>query len=378
MRPRWLFTVGCLCVLLAQGQTRKVDTTTFVVLGDGLAAGMGDFGLHEVWQRGSFGAVAAQLLGTIFPTPLMQAPGVGTPVGWPVQPARIPGRWQTGVRVEPVTLFVFNLSVPGMRIRDAVSRKPLPPLVQPDDPFQTSLNLILGFPAMALGAGKPLWSQLDYAVAMNPTLAVVALGYTEACEAAVAGDAALLPSPGDARSLYDLILTALAANYSEQVVLTVPNPFDTAYFQPQPDGSYLAAPALAYLASGEAVPEGARVSAEAAERIRDGVTAINREIAAAAAARNAVVVDLQELFAAWRRDGITAGTERLTAAYLGGIYNYSGFYPGLTAHAAIANRIVAEINRVYGRNFAAADLSRIVPTDPAARYRPTSAAERLR
>ena len=43
---------------------RNVDTTTFVVIGDGLAAGAGDFGLSEELQPFSFPAQIAQRLKT--------------------------------------------------------------------------------------------------------------------------------------------------------------------------------------------------------------------------------------------------------------------------------------------------------------------------
>src|SRR2546426_9131308 len=53
---------------------------------------------------------------------------------------------------------------------------------------QTSTNLILGFPALILGKGKPLWTQLEYARQMNPTIALVELGYYDVLEPAVKGD----------------------------------------------------------------------------------------------------------------------------------------------------------------------------------------------
>ena len=66
-----------------QAQTAALDTTTFVVMGEGLAAGMANTGLSSLVQDNSFPAQMARQMGTAFPQPLMQAPGVGDPLGYP-------------------------------------------------------------------------------------------------------------------------------------------------------------------------------------------------------------------------------------------------------------------------------------------------------
>ena len=56
-----------LLTAVAPAQTRpRLDTTTFVVLGEGLAAGMADFGLTSVVQEKSFPAQMARQMGTCF------------------------------------------------------------------------------------------------------------------------------------------------------------------------------------------------------------------------------------------------------------------------------------------------------------------------
>src|SRR5207249_10422151 len=172
----------CLLLLSVLGggasQQKKLDVTTFVVLGEGLAAGMADFSLRDVYQDKSFPAQMARQMKTIFPQPLIQSPGIGNVPGFPSLPVRVPTTLQTTVRTPfPPYLFVFNLSVPGFRVADSINRRPSPPLVQDRDAVQTSTNLILGFPALILGKGKPLWTQLEYARQMNPTIALVELGY---------------------------------------------------------------------------------------------------------------------------------------------------------------------------------------------------------
>lgn len=162
-------------------QARELDTTRFLVLGEGLAAGMTHFGLIASYQEKSFPAQMALQMQTAFPQPLFQDPGVGAVLGYPASPVAPPTYPQTRVRLFPPqsntadehpTLFVFNLSVPNFRLDDSLSRRPVPPLVQ-SDPQQTLINLILGFPSMILTKDVPLWTQLDYARAMMPTFALV-------------------------------------------------------------------------------------------------------------------------------------------------------------------------------------------------------------
>jgi len=70
----------------------------------------------------------------------------------------------------PPQLFVFiSRCRSGWRIRCSA---PSAPIVRNDDMTQTATNLILGLPGADL-KDKPLWTQYEYALQMNPTFAVV-------------------------------------------------------------------------------------------------------------------------------------------------------------------------------------------------------------
>src|SRR5690349_21219397 len=91
----------------------KLDTTQFIVVGEGLGAGMADFGLRESYQERNFGALMAKQMNTAFPQPVIESQGIANTPGFPALPPRLPGIQQGGVRKQfPPTLFVFNLSVP--------------------------------------------------------------------------------------------------------------------------------------------------------------------------------------------------------------------------------------------------------------------------
>lgn len=79
----------------------QLDTTMFVVLGEGLAAGMANTGLSPVVQDKSFPAQMAQQMGTAFPQPLMQGPGVGDPPGYPPLRVRAPTFPEGTLRIFP-------------------------------------------------------------------------------------------------------------------------------------------------------------------------------------------------------------------------------------------------------------------------------------
>src|ERR1700744_1061826 len=83
--------LGC-----AQAQT--LDTTSFVVLGEGLAAGMANFGLSSIGQNASFPALIAGQMSTAFELPLIQPPGIGDVVGYPGQEVRLQTYPQGSVR----------------------------------------------------------------------------------------------------------------------------------------------------------------------------------------------------------------------------------------------------------------------------------------
>src|SRR5579872_2496964 len=78
---------------------QKLDTTQFIVVGEGLAAGMADFQLRDVYQSASFPALMAKAFKTAFPMPILQSPGMGGGApGFPLLPPRLPGLLQGSVR----------------------------------------------------------------------------------------------------------------------------------------------------------------------------------------------------------------------------------------------------------------------------------------
>ena len=402
-----LLALAALVSGTARAQT-KLDTTQFVVVGEGLAAGMADFGLRSIYQEKSFGAQMARQMKTAFPQPLIEGAGIGTLPGYTELPVRLPGTLQGSVRTPfPPYLFVLNLSIPGQRVADSLTRRPMPPLVQQRDPQQTVINMILGYPALIVGKNKPLWSQAEYAAQMNPTLLIVELGYYDVLEPAVKDDPRLLPDVATFKTNFTALLSRLKATNAEMVVMTIPDPFDTPFFTPLPGVTRLVGTPQASIMSIFGVKQddmltpyglmlvgnlilsknvaafnnplytglsaffpGTVVSAATRTAVRSRVTALNTEVVNAAKAVGANVYDLAAMFSRVRAQGLQVGSKTLTADFLGGFYSLDNYYPGAVGHGVIANEVLTLLNQTYKTSFPLLDIAKIGADDPAGRFTP--------
>ncbi len=392
-------------MVYAQG---ALDTTQFIVVGEGLAAGMADFALREVYQRESFPAQMARQMNAMLPQPLLQSPGIGSGApGFAVLPPRLPGILQGSVRTPfPPDLFVFNLSVPGFRLTDALSRRPVAPLIQQRDPEQTLTNFILGYPALIAGADLPLWTQAEYAARMQPTFVIVELGYYDVLEPAVEDDATQLPDVQTFSGNFARLLSELRQSSPEMLVLTIPDPFDTAYFTTLTSATRLVGAdadtvmsryklqtddlltprglmLLGNFTLGDVIIDnplfpgmasyypGTVVSGATRQAVTARVDELNAAIVSAAQAAGAGVYDLHALFRQVRQEGLRAGSKLLTADFLGGFYSLDGYYPGVTGQALIANELLQFLNARYGSTFQTIDLAQVALGDPTVRTIPT-------
>jgi hypothetical protein len=373
----------------------RLNTTNFMVLGEGLAAGMGDFTLSDETQVDSFPAQMARQMATQFSQPLIQPPGICNPVGFAQLPVIVSVPMQTTVLDQLPPAPVHNLSVPGYRLSDALNLRPSQPLVQRNDAKQTAANLILGVIPIAYGEEGRLPTQLESAVNRKPTFTIIELGYHEALEAAVKGDPDRLPNVDSFRSDYERLLKALKECGSEMLALTVPDPFDTAHFSSvnlaakilklEPavlmreynlNADDLITPTglneIGFQLFGRKIdplPEGCVVSGAVAKGVSGRINELNAALTSLAQERGALVYDLHAFFQRVKHEGITVGSRRLTAEYLGGFYSLNGYYPGATGQALIANELLYQLNVVYGSDFSGINIRTMMESDPVAAYR---------
>lgn len=373
----------------------RLDTSRLVVLGEGLAAGMGDFTLSEETQRESFPSHMARQMGARLTQRLIQSPGICNPVGFAKLPVVVPTPMQTTVIERLPPERVNDLCVPGYRINDALGLRPAQPLVQRHDAVQTAANLILGIIPIAYGESGELPTQLECALALRPTFALVELGYHEALEAAVRSEPGMLPDARTLRSDYARLVKSLRDAGSEVLALTIPDPFDTAHFSSVETAARILKVNSAVIIDAyglkpddlvtptglmtigfqllsqdvKPLPEGCIVVGEAAGRISRRLAEINSELTSLARERGAFVYDLHALFKRVKDSGVVVGSRTLTAEYLGGFYSLNGYYPGATGHAFIANELLHALNTHYGSDFGQTDLRAVMSNDPVAEYR---------
>jgi len=384
---------------------QTLDTTTFVIMGEGLAAGMGNYGLSSVVQSKDFAALMAAQMGTGMEQPLIQPPGIGDVVGYPGQEVQVQKYPQGSVRqfyyptdltkapIQTPPIFVTNVSVPGLTLNDSVTMVPVAPVVQRGNMKQTVFNMILGFPQLILD-NIPLWTQLQYAEELFPTVAMIELGYYEALTAAVAGDPTLMPNPTAFGATYGTVIAGLRALQAQVIVTTIPNPLDTGYFNSVPAAASVVQVTPSVLSVGYGVgpqdyvtrnglqtisnqivthaigplPAGSTLSGATATALTNSVNALNAQIVSAAKANGAVVYDLNAFLHNIKVAGATVGTATVTGDYLGGFYSLDAIYPGATGHALIANSMLTFLNQTYHRTFPLVNVATVAANDPAGQY----------
>src|SRR5262249_4666182 len=253
----------------------------------------------------------------------------------------------TVVETFPPAVPPSNLAVPGLKVADVLSLRPTPPLVHRDDVKQTAVNLLLGLPDLLTGREERLPTLVEMVLRQHPACVILELGYDDFLEPAVTGDLGCLPQVADLCANYTEILARVQECKAEVLLLTVPDPLDTAHFStPEaaarflrvrpdvldrayhlPRGCLITVNGLLEIAGQilggrfEELRPSSVLAAEAATTIRDRIASLNAELAALAPRYRAAVYDLHALLRRVRADGVTVGSRRLTADYFGGFYS---------------------------------------------------------
>jgi hypothetical protein len=380
----------------APARSGRLNTRNFMVLGEGLSAGVGDFQVNEFFQRKSFPAQMAEAMGVDFRQALIQEPGIGNLPGFPPTPVSVPAEMQTTFLSDLFAAGPRNdLSIPGLSVSDCVELRSRPPLVCQRDARQTVANFVLGMPGFATSGHEGL-TQLEYAVRNAPTFAMVALGFHEALSAAIQGDANLLPEVQGLLASFTRILRMLKDAGCEVMVMNIPDPLDTAWFNSvECAGKVLRAdpevlrmlyhpgsddlitlPGLVEIGNqilgksiGPLSPEHV-LHGGVATQITSWVNQVNRELSGVAAKHGALCHDLHGFIRNMRTMGCSLCPRSITGEFLGGFYSLNGFYPGPGGNAILANDVLAALNRFYGAEFPMIDACRVMRGDPVAMYEP--------
>lgn len=406
MRTRTVLSLALVVLVSAPAGTAgargAIDFTTYVAIGDGFTAGYQDGALHERAQLRAYPVYLAEAAATTIRPPLVGEPGIPAPnsitgLGLLVQR---PGTCEYGEfdlatgrsegRLDP-SLRATNLAVPFHRVGDAVDARWSIDPGNPNDPDSFE-DFVLGIPYAStgeLGAS----SQIETAVALDPTFVTVWLGPMDAMLPAIGGEVnaeTLTPVNRFERTLDDAI-DPLAATGAKGAILNVPYVTSTALLVSQKDirrrtglttkqlknrlgvfkSSFVpitALPTVDAIVAGQAsgpLDDEQLLTNDEMERLTAAVDGYNRALAAKARSLGWALVDINELFADYERRGVEVPViGRLTTRYLGGLYGLDGVHPSDSAQALIGVALISAINDEYGLSLPLPNLTGIVLTDP--------------
>lgn len=364
--------------------TGSADFTRFVAIGDSLGAGFVSGGLVRGAQEDSVPAlVARQATGVQIEQPLVSEPGIPPLLRLvslsPLVVAPLPGQGQ------PLNLGLQrpydNLSVPGFRIGDA-------------------LRTVTGNPVIDIvlrGQG----TQLQQALALQPTFALVWLGNNDVLAAATSGrviegvtltpvaqfEADLTAIVGAFQAVgADVALANLPDVTSIPYVTTVPpvvvNPATNQPVLgpggntipilgpngPLGNGDRILLPASAKLAQGIGIPaaiggtgqplsDADVLSVAEVNTIQARVNAFNAIIAAVANQTGSALADINGLLRQLASTGVNIGGITFTENYVtGGAFSLDGVHPAPLGYAVAANEWIRAINATYGADIPPVDL----------------------
>lgn len=362
-----------------------------VFLGDSLTAGMQNNALMDSEQVHSYPALVAKQAGFSIVQPLVASPGVPNAIQlpsftFPYNFTQLPGQ-STGR--ENVDQQATNLAVPGANAGSLIF----------DTPTDLSgsgalsvTNIVLGYPA-----GSNL-SQLQRAIAMQPSTVFLWIGGSDLLPAVQAGD----PTVGTPLSTFSMefagIITALQTQTSAHLIVAnipdltllpqlMPAPMiaqKAAQYTGQPastieqdlglEDSDLVNEAGIFTIEGELgtisagippppLPPSSVLTASEAAQLRAKVQSFNQVIAMETALAGGKLVDLYSMLNSLQ-GGIAIGGKTLTLNYLGGFFSLDALHATNTGYAIVANQFIAAMNQALGLSVPAVDVGLVADTDP--------------
>jgi lysophospholipase L1-like esterase len=360
----------------------KADLSRLVIIGDSLLADFQNGSLMASQQTNGISALIARQAGVSLSLPLIAEPGFPNVLqlinpGPPPQIVRASGV-STG-RVDLATQ-PMNLAVPGHRVIDALETRP-------DFPIDSLTDLVLGFPGLLGGVSR---SQIEWAEALQPTTIIIWIGNNDALNAAIAGDISALTPAAQFESAYSNLVARLAATGATLVVANIPDVTVIPYVLPVSEtAAVFGVPLTTFVAalgvttndyltldnleavgailqgfvSGPLTDAQVLDSAEVAQ-IRAATQEFNRIIAAQAAAKGAVLVDMNRFLTRLDRHGRTVEGQHLTTRFLGGIFSLDGVHPSNTGAALTANHFIHIMNAKAAAHIRPVNVSTVERQDP--------------
>jgi lysophospholipase L1-like esterase len=378
MRPRLAVFAAVLLASAVTAAEAQTNFTTYVSVGDSLAAGFQSNALVETHQNRSVPALIARQAGVQgFQQPLVSEPGI---------PAEL-----TLVTLVPAPVLAPKSATPGAP-RNLDLARPYNNLAVPGATSVDALTRTTDAGGLHDLVLRGLGTQVQQAVSLRPTAVTLWIGNNDILAAALRGravDGVTLTPAATFRATYAQIVAALktsgvfvvAANLPD--VTTIPfvttiRPFVTnpatgvpvlvggqpvpliGPSGPLPSTALVTIAASTLLAQGIGIPAalggtGAPLPDEVVldpneiAIIRDRINVNNQAIRDICAAAGVPVVDIFGLLQEISTTGRTIGGITLTNDFLtGGIFSYDGVHPNDVGYAVVANEWIRVINASGG------------------------------
>jgi len=365
--------------------------TTTVVIGDSLSAGFQNGSLLDSQQPNGWASLVAKQANFSLALPLIASPGVPavlelSSLGPPpvIQQA-------SGIsigRSDPLTQ-PYDLAVPGHMLNDVINTAPV---LVPTTDEEVITNLVLGFP---LGDTK---SQMNEAIALNPTAIFIWAGNDDALQADESGmPSSMTPVATFSQEFTQLLSTLHSQTKATLIVGNIPDVTAVPYLTPAAtviatvatdtglsqaqvaadlgiaDGDLVNATgesevetAISQIKQGKTptpLTDSGFLTAPEIAQIQTTVAAYNSAISQEVTAVVGVLVDIHSYFQTLQ-SGITINNYNATTAFLGGVLSLDGVHPTNTGYALIANQYIAALNSSVKTNISEVNVSAIAAADP--------------
>lgn len=365
---------------------------TVVVIGDSLSAGFQNGALLDTQQPNGWASLVATQAKFNLPLPLLAPPGVPAvlelvSVGPPAVTQQVSG---TSSGRDDSSVQPYDLAVPGHKLNDLINAAPT---LLPTTAEDIITNLVLGLP---LGNNK---TQLDEAVALNPTTLFLWIGSNDALDADSSGKPSSMTDVATFTTQYTQLLKTLhTKTKATLIVANIPDVTAIPYLTPADTviSEFATATGLPPAQAGAAlgIQSGDLVNATGLSQVKDAADALKKgetptplddggfltaaEIAQVQAttdqyntviqqqvsAVGGTLVDMHAFFQKLDQNGITLNGYTATSGFLGGLFSLDGDHPTNTAYALIANQFIDTMNTNLKTSIPDVDAAGVAKVDP--------------
>jgi hypothetical protein len=373
------------------GTSSTPGFATTVVIGDSLSAGFQNGSLLDSQQPNGWASLVAKQANFSLALPLIASPGVPAVlqlVGLGPPPVIQQAGGISIGRDDPLKQ-PYDLAVPGHLLNDVINTGPV---LIPTSDEEVITNLVLGFP---LGDTK---SQMNEAIALNPTAIFVWAGNDDALQADESGSpSSMTPVATFTQEFTQLLGTLHSQSKAALIVANIPDVTEIPYLTPA--ATVIATVATetglsqAQVATDLGLADGDLVNATGESEVETAITQIehsqtptpltdsgfltasevtqvqttinqyNSAISQEVAAVGGILVDIHSYFQTLQ-SGITINNYKATTGFLGGLFSLDGVHPTNTGYALIANQFIVALNSSSKTSITEVNISAVAAADP--------------